>query len=154
MYETTGFASQLSVAVKIAASGTALHSTVTSIGTSLKIGAVVSWIFIVWLAVVLFPHASVTVQVLEIILFPAHSLAGFIQTLLNLMLPFTLACFLEKINQVPFIKPVRFSKLETKEVKPVIVFVEVVAPFGVKFRLTPSWILLLLFHCVYPELFG
>ena len=114
----------------------------------IQVGELASIILIVWVEVALFPHASVTVQVLEITLFPTQRLVGFKQTLLNLTLPFTLACFFEYTNQSPFIDPVNSSKLETKEDTPRILLEEVVSPFGIKFWLIPSWIKSLLFHFV------
>ena len=107
---------QLSVAVTeaIEAVGTsAAQLTVIAVGVPVIVGAVISCVFIIWVAVVALPQASVTVQVLVITLLLVQIFKGVKQTLLNSILPLTLACFLENMNQVPFIGPVKFSKLET-----------------------------------------
>ena len=88
-------ASASSVTTEISASGKVPLQPVIVMAAGLEaVGAVVSSIFIVWLAVPILPHASVTVHVLLIILFPGHE-TGVKQILLNSILPLTLACFLE-----------------------------------------------------------
>jgi hypothetical protein len=64
---TTGAASQLSVAVNVAALGTALHSTVTFAGAALSTGAVVSCTVTNCCAVLLLPQWSVAVHVRVIV---------------------------------------------------------------------------------------
>jgi hypothetical protein len=65
--DTMGLASQLSVAVKVAADGMASHCTVTSAGAALSTGPVVSCAVTICCPVLVFPHASVAVQVLVIV---------------------------------------------------------------------------------------
>ena len=63
--KVTSAVPQLSEAVKVTASATLSHSTVSSAGrASLKVGAVVSCTVIVWVCDVELPHSSVAVQVL------------------------------------------------------------------------------------------
>jgi hypothetical protein len=57
----------LSVAVGVAAAGTALHCTVELAGTPLNTGAVVSMTVIVCRPVLVLPHASLAVQVRVIV---------------------------------------------------------------------------------------
>jgi hypothetical protein len=62
-----GVASQLSVALGLAAAGTALHSAVASAGQPLRTGAVLSLTVIVWLQLLLLPQLSEAVQVRVIV---------------------------------------------------------------------------------------
>ena len=64
-------ASQLSEAVTVAAAGMAVHSTVTSAGTPTRVGGCVSCTVMVWVAVVVLPQLSVTVQVLTMVPHPS-----------------------------------------------------------------------------------
>ena len=62
-----GVASQLSLAVGVAAAGTALHSAVVLAGTPLNTGAVLSLTAIVCDWLLLLPQLSVAVHVLVIV---------------------------------------------------------------------------------------
>ena len=63
---------QLSVAVGVAHDGVPVHSIVVGAGKVEITGGTVSLMSIVWEAVIVFPHASVAVQVLVILYDPGH----------------------------------------------------------------------------------
>ena len=64
---TTGAGSQLSVAVTVAAAGTASQFTVTAPGIVPSRGAVTSWTVMIWEPEVALPATSVAVKVLVIV---------------------------------------------------------------------------------------
>jgi hypothetical protein len=78
-----GAASQLSVAVGLAAAGTALHSAVALAGTPASTGAVVSLTVMTCVPTVLLPQSSVAVHVRVITLLQLEP--GFVWVSLNVM---------------------------------------------------------------------